>query len=349
MRKTRRWEREPEREPGEPSKPRLDRLDTSTRAGVLEELQRAGGNNALQRVVAAAQLQRQPRTVGRFVAGLWALTLDGTTVPLISVDGGGASSDVITHPDPGGVQRKRITGVHYDPFVLRVGLDMGSELSDWIQATIDRKHARRDLVLHHLDSSGEEQVGLELKDALMTGMEVPALDAADEDPAVLKVSLAPGAVRRRTGSGTKLKPKGSGDPLKPSTMRFEVSSIGPVPGVRSVAPWTFSQKTVTDSTARGRERENLPATTTLGNLLVTIAETGAKSGTKSFDAWFEESAIKGTEDERTAVLTVSSRGGRKLELSFSGVGIFSADQVARSDAGGRRYGFYVEGATLKIT
>jgi hypothetical protein len=59
--------------------------------------------------------------------------------------------------------------------------------------------------------------------------------------------------------------------------------------------------------------------------------------------------VKGErEDERTAVLSVSSKSGRKLELSFSGVGIFSAEQIARAGGGGRRYGMFVEAAKLRV-
>jgi len=55
----RRWEEELERGRGRPAKPNLAQLDPDTRAGVLEELQRAGGNRAFQQVVGGQQLQRQ--------------------------------------------------------------------------------------------------------------------------------------------------------------------------------------------------------------------------------------------------------------------------------------------------
>jgi type VI secretion system Hcp family effector len=58
MAKRRRWEEELEREAARAGKPELAQLDKGKRAGVLEELQRSGGNRALQQVVGGPQLQR---------------------------------------------------------------------------------------------------------------------------------------------------------------------------------------------------------------------------------------------------------------------------------------------------
>jgi type VI secretion system secreted protein Hcp len=58
MAKRRRWEEELEREVERAGKPQLAQLDEGKRAGMLEELQRSGGNRALQQVVAGPQLQR---------------------------------------------------------------------------------------------------------------------------------------------------------------------------------------------------------------------------------------------------------------------------------------------------
>lgn len=62
MRKRRRWEEEleePERSMKSKPEPDLAQLDEGTRAGVLEELQRAGGNRAFQQVVGGRSLQRE--------------------------------------------------------------------------------------------------------------------------------------------------------------------------------------------------------------------------------------------------------------------------------------------------
>lgn len=58
MGRRRRWEEElEEREPR--AKPQLAQLDEGKRAGVIEELQRAGGNRAFQQVVDGQALQRE--------------------------------------------------------------------------------------------------------------------------------------------------------------------------------------------------------------------------------------------------------------------------------------------------
>jgi type VI protein secretion system component Hcp len=64
MPKRRRWEEELEEleERERATKPQLSQLDEGKRATVLQELQRAGGNRALQQVVGAQALQREAAT-----------------------------------------------------------------------------------------------------------------------------------------------------------------------------------------------------------------------------------------------------------------------------------------------
>ena len=82
MPRRRRWEDSLEREHERPSKPRLPQLadlDEGQRAGVVEELQRAGGNRAFQQVVAEQRLQREAAT-----SSVPSLT---PTVPTMRIDG----------------------------------------------------------------------------------------------------------------------------------------------------------------------------------------------------------------------------------------------------------------------
>jgi type VI protein secretion system component Hcp len=80
MAKRRRWEEELEEEAERAGKPQLAQqladLDEGKRAGVLEELQKAGGNRALQQIV-GGQLQREAAAV----------SLPQITKPFMKVDG----------------------------------------------------------------------------------------------------------------------------------------------------------------------------------------------------------------------------------------------------------------------
>jgi hypothetical protein len=347
--KRRRWDLEPEREPGQSGKPPLARLDTASRAGVLEDLQRAGGNNAVQRVLAGAQLQRTPALKGgTYVATRWVLSIDGTTVPVRSIEGGVAQVEIVETRSPGGIGLKRPAAVQFDPVSLEVGLDTGG-LSDWLRSTLDRKYSRKDLVLHQIDTSRNELASIELRDALVAEIDVPKLDAADSGEAWLKVKLQPELVRRGTGSGKSAAGKDKPDPLKPSTTRLEISGIGAVPELMAVGAFGFKQAFKKD-VANPPTPNVEPTRLELPDLVVTLADTGGKSGARAFDAWFEDSAIKGNpDDKRTAMLTVKSHSGRTLTFTFSGVGISSAQMFQGSAGGGRQYGLYVENVALKIT
>ena len=345
--KRRRWDLEPEREPGQLSQPPLARLDPAPRAGVLEELQRAGGNNAVQRVLAGAQLQRIPTLKERsHVATRWVLSIDGTTVPVRSVDGGVARVEIVEAPGPGGVGRKHPAALQFEPVSLEVGLDTGG-LGDWLGSTLERKHSRKNLVLHQVDASQSELASIELRDALVTEIGVPKLDVADSGEAWLKVKLQPELVRRVSGSGKSGAAKGKPDPLKPSTARLDVSGIGAVTDLLSVDAFAFKQG-VKKLPVGESQTDYEPTNLQLADLVVTLADTGKKSGT-SFDAWVEDSLVKGETTERTAVLTVKSHSGRTLTLTFSGVGIASAQMFKGTAGRGREYRLYFEGVTLKVT
>jgi hypothetical protein len=355
MARRRRWEEELDREAERAAKPPLARqlsvLDEGKRAGVLEELQSAGGNRALQQVVGGllqrdtATTAQRPSSVGGRAATRWMVSLDGTAVPVAAVSGGGVQSEVITErADPSGHVLKHIGAVEYEPVELLVGANLGG-LGDWLHDTFASKLARRDLVIHQLDADGKVLASLEAQKSLITEVEVPALDVRDTGSGWLRIKLQPEFTRRTTASGSSVKVKGAPEALKPSTARLDVSGIGAVAELKSVAPWTFKQGIKRLEVGESRDYQQEPTQTKLGDLVVTLAESAKGAGTKGFDAWFQEN-MKGNADERTVVLTVSGEGGRKLELTFSGVGIFSADQLSRSEVGGRRYGLYVERVSL---
>jgi len=222
---------------------------------------------------------------------------------------------------------------------------MDKAFYDWLDDAMAAKHLRQSLTLHHVDAGGRELARLEVRDAVVTGVEVPQLGAGAASPAWLKVGFAAEQVRRSAGTGAKIDAKPASNPLDPATVTLEVLGLGKVKNLRSVAPWAFQVKTQLSKTGKDRLGEVTVTKGELGNLVVTLAD-GANAG---FDAWAEKALVEGAsseETERSAVLTVAGKDGRKLELSFV-VGIFSADQVARSGAGGRRYGLYVESAVMK--
>jgi hypothetical protein len=267
--------REEEREP---EQGQLARLDATTRAGVLEELQRASGNRALQEVVVGARLQRdttataKPATGSsqRAITAEWVLSVEGSVVGTVgSVEGGSIRSEVVEVPvGAGGAIRKRIGSVQFEPFVLRIGLGLGKGLFEWIAATLDRQVVRKDVILHQVDpESRRETGGFEITDCLLTSVKLPQLGPAEKRPGWIELTIAPEGVKRQAGSGAQVGTKQTPDPLSPSTARLEISRIGPVSGMTSLAPWTFARGVKTDEEHGG----HMPTKADLGNLLLTLA------------------------------------------------------------------------------
>jgi type VI protein secretion system component Hcp len=84
MRRRRRLEEEELEETEQPAKlqlPQLAELDEGKRAGVLEELQSAGGNRAFSQVVAGQQLQRETAAAPVLLAERTYMTVDGIKGP----------------------------------------------------------------------------------------------------------------------------------------------------------------------------------------------------------------------------------------------------------------------------
>jgi phage tail-like protein len=332
----------------------LARLDKPTRASVLQALQGAVGNSALQRVV-GPQLQRDTTTAAKPASGWrhrgmaadWVLSLGGNIVGSVaSVEGGSIRSEVVeVSGGAGDLVRKRIGSVHYEPLVLKVGLGLGKDFYDWVDEAIARRHVRQNLVVHQVEpDSRKEQTRIELRDCQVTSVKLPRLGPAEKGPAWIEVTIAPEQIQRLSGSGAKVGAKPTSDALDPSTARFEVSGIGSVSGLSSIAPWTFTQVLATE------HGDKVVAKADLGDLHVTLAE-GGKGGTAGFDDWVDKSIVKGDSGRdslRTAVLSVSSMSGKKLELGFSGVGISSAEQIGRAGAAERRYELFVEDAKLRV-
>ena len=70
------------------------------------------------------------------------------------------------------------------------------------------------------------------------------------------------------GSGRTTAGKGKPDPLEPSTTRLEISGIGTVAELLSVDGFAFKQTIKHEDVGTSRTKVNVPANTTLGNLVV---------------------------------------------------------------------------------
>src|SRR5215210_2146203 len=313
MPKRRRWDEQPERDPKDAGRRQLARLDTAARVGIFEELQRAGGNSAVQRVV-GPRLQRDSTTAEKpasswtasRIATPWALSVDGKVVGGVrSVAGCSVRSEVVTETGASRIGMKHTGGVQYEPCVLQVGLGMGAEFFDWIRDTFSAKRSVRDLTLHSLDASSRETAQLALQRTLLTKLELPELAASDTSPAWLTLTVMPEVVKRSAGSGAKVDTKLTSDPLNPSTVRLEVSEIGGVPELTSVAAWAFEQIPKKIQVGESRYPDLEPTVSKLGELRVTLAESGkgSKSAIAGFDAWLDD-MVKGNAAEKTAVLSV---------------------------------------------
>ena len=115
-----------------------------------------------------------------------------------SIEGGHATSDVVVEKlGADMIQHKHLAGVKYEDITVNCGTAMSKAFYSWIQASLDRKHARNDGAIITADYDQKEVGRLDFFHALITEVGFPALDAASKDAAKMTVKFAPEYTRMK--------------------------------------------------------------------------------------------------------------------------------------------------------
>ena len=144
---------------------------------------------------------------------------------------------------------------------------------------------------------------------------MPALDAADKDPAYMNVTISPESTQRQKGSGNPINPCG---PVKAQKKWLTSNFRLTIPGldcskVNKIEAFVIKQQVVEDR--RG--------TLEVPNLVITLAESSAQS----FFDWHEDFVINGnngSESEKSGKLEylTPNLGEALFTLNFQHLGIF---------------------------
>jgi len=119
-----------------------------------------------------------------------------------SVEGGHATADVVTEKvGANTVQHKHLAGVKYEDIVVSAGAGMSKSFYEWIKASFDHKHVRKDGAIRVGDAQYKITDVVEFKSALISEVGFPALDAASKDAAKMTIKFSPEFTRFQKGSG----------------------------------------------------------------------------------------------------------------------------------------------------
>jgi hypothetical protein len=226
-----------------------------------------------------------------YTAASFALTLDGSPAGLLrSVEGGGASAEVIEEKASGNPVKKHLGTVRYDDVVARVGLGVGKALQGWIAETLEGKPSRRSGTIQTIDAAGTVRSVREFTHALISEIGFPALDAGSKDTAALTVAWTPESTRAVKAGGKAAKAE-VGPKQKQwlvSNFRFTLGDL-PTDRVSKIDAFTIRQTAATDPVGEIREYRKEPGVLEIPNLRVTFAEVDLPK----WETWFQDFVIKG--------------------------------------------------------
>jgi hypothetical protein len=270
-------------------------------------------------------LGQSPSNKRSYVAGRFAMVLDGSSDIdfLRSVDGGTAVGDVLVEAGQDGVLRKQITGVRYEDITMTLGAPLSRAFGEWVSAFVSNKSSRKSGAILAADFDYIERSRLEFKNALITEVGFPALDAASKEPCFMTVKLQPESTARIAGSGRKIEPKTQKKWL-PANFRLTIDGLEePTRRVTKVDAITIKQKVVEG----GRPELDV------GDLRVTFPESHAKA---IYD-WHEDFCIKGNNGSDKELAGNLQYLGPDLQevlftLKLQSIGIFKM-APERADAG----------------
>lgn len=253
--------------------------------------------------------------------------------PVRSVAGGFVSAEVIEEAASGGVIKKHLSGVQYEPFVVDVGLSMEAPVYDWVTELWKATFTRRSGSLVVADYKLEAKQEREFTDALLTETSFPTLDASSKDAGFMTLKFQPELIKGKSASG---KQNGAGTKARQwlrSGFRLQIDNLD-CTKVSKIEAFTVKTKLAEEAIGSSRSTELGPTSVEFPNLRITLSEVSAKTW---FD-WLEDFVIKGNNDEsaeRSGTIQLLAPDGKTehARIKLIGLGIYRIAVAAAEPRG----------------
>jgi hypothetical protein len=238
---------------------------------------------------------------------------------------------------------KQLAGVKYEDVTISVDLSLDPVFYTWISDTLERKNLRRDVTVLSLDPNLKVRDREDFFNALITEITFPALDGSSKEAAFLTIKFSPEYTRNQKGDGSKFNAPVAAKKKAWSTQNFRLTLDGlDCSKATMIESFSIRQQILEDHIGAGREHGGEPTLLDVGNLGLSITESGAQD----FIAWHEDFVINGnssSDKEKSGALTYLASDLKTVlgEVSFSRIGIFRlsrgfrealADRVPRIQA-----------------
>lgn len=214
-----------------------------------------------------------------YISGNFALDLDGIKAGMIKkLEGGDIEADPVKG-EQFGMQVMPTSGAVYE----------------WIKASFDHTFARKSGELQAADFKRDVRNIREFKDALLTEIGFPALDASAKDPAYMMIKFKPEYTKYKKDSGKIDPSKYAIDPKiqkkwLPANFRLKIDGLEEAcTRVNKIEALTIKQKVTENPVGEMRDYQKEPASLETPNLVVSFPE----SSSDDFYKWHEDFVITG--------------------------------------------------------
>lgn len=285
-----------------------------------------GSSRAAAAVAPQGGPQIQAADKRSYSAGHFMLDFDGTGTAgfLKDVDGGNIRAEVVEiQSGTTNETLKSISTLSFEDINLRIGLSMTNTIYDWITASWNKNYLGKSGAIVAADFDYEKKARREFRDALITEVTFPALDASSKEPGYLRVTLTPEETQTKADSGKVQAPANTKQKLWTcANFRLEIDGVD-CTKVNKIDSFTVKQKIVESRTGEQRFPTREPGKLEFPNLVVTF---NSASG-PSWMSWFTSFVIQGNngaanEKSGRIVFLSSDLKSELADIKLSGVGIY---------------------------
>ena len=198
-----------------------------------------------------------------YSAGLFLLSLDGEAAVLKDVDGGTIKGEVVT---------------------IKIGMSMGKGLYEWIKASLDETHLRKNGYVVAADYNYKAKRYRHFRDALITEITIPALDGLSKDTSFFTIKFDAEEITYQAGDDADIKGVANTKQKTWLTSNFRLR-LGDLPcgRVSKIDSFTIKQHIQQGVVGEQRISTKEPTGFEITNLKVTFSASDVKPWATFFD------------------------------------------------------------------
>ena len=274
----------------------------------------------------------RPYSTGSFMLEL---EQNKTSTPagyILSIDGGHFKSEPVKYLEGTSMRPTLYPGrPKFDDITITVGATVAPAFFDWIKASIDGKHERRNGAIVGYDFNGKEVSRRQFTNAILSELQLPALDAAGKTSATITVKIAPETLEFIKGDGSAFKPAyaqneiGKQQRWLVSNFRFTIDRFKSAnTRYTKIDAFTIKQNIINNPVGRELQPFREFGRIEVPNLVLTFAETHVHEWWE----WYQKTVINGDHgDATTASITylALNLADELMSVKFDGVQLLSIE------------------------